>query len=69
MPFDFNNGFIFKEADEAERSAKVQARFGRSYCLHLWETIWDKPFLQEINPTYLETRHNIFVDLFGDLDW
>jgi hypothetical protein len=37
--------------------------------VHLWETLWDKPFRQQIDPTYLETRQNVFVDLFGNLDW
>lgn len=34
-----------------------------SYCIHLWEGFWKKPYLNEINPDYLLNNKNNFAKL------
>jgi hypothetical protein len=67
MPFTFRDDFVFAEMPPEERALLLKTRFGQSYTVHFWETIWGPRYLHTIDPDYLATRQNLFVDLVGDL--
>ncbi len=67
MPFSFREDFVFADLPSEERALLLETRFGASYTAHLWETIWGLRYLHTIDPDYLATQENLFVDLVGDL--
>lgn len=38
-----------------------------SYCIHLWESLWWEPYLNEITPQYIENNDNNFARLCRDV--
>jgi hypothetical protein len=67
MPVSYRDDFVFTDLPPEERALLLETRFRDSYTVHFWETIWGSPYLNAIDPTYMATRRNLFVDLVGDL--
>ena len=67
MPFSYRDEFVFDELPSAERAELLKTRSGQSHTAHFWETMWGPRFLDAIDPDYLATRQNLFVDLVADL--
>lgn len=67
MPFSYRDEFVFDELPSAERAELLEARSGQSHTAHFWQTMWGPSHLDAIDPDYLATRQNLFVDLVGDL--
>ena len=42
-------------------------RAKKSYCIHLWEGLWGKPYLNQLSPEYLQSNSSNFARLMREI--
>ena len=43
------------------------SRAQKSYCIHLWEGLWGKPYLDQLSPEYLQSNPSNFARLMRNI--
>ncbi|MFN8625073.1 MAG: glycosyltransferase [Candidatus Binatia bacterium] len=64
VPFERDTDELFREVSQDALDELFRRRLSRSYSIHLWQTAWWKPFLHEIDESYLLTRESLFARFF-----